>query len=296
MTSESMSVMEYYDLVPETFTITVNDDPLSIRADDFVTTWQVSAGRIITIPTHPDETYSYTVDWGDGSMSPNQTGNATHAYAFARDYEVRISGTFPRIYFDTLGRSGNPTLQEMNKKINTESLIEIRQWGNRRWTSMDSAFQGATNLAGQATDTPDLSRVTDMEDMFYNAHTFNQDIGDWDVSNVNNMAYMLFAAHSFNQDIGRWDVSSVTKMNSMFGNAVVFNQDIGDWDVSSVTDMGFMFFQSRVFNQDIGRWDVSSVTNMELMFSGASVFNQDISRWDVRNVVENIFHRIHEHV
>ena len=58
------------------------------------------------------------------------------------------------------------------------------------------AFRYATNLAGQASDSPDLSRVTDMRSMFNNAEKFNQNIGNWDVSSVTNMMSMLGSAYN----------------------------------------------------------------------------------------------------
>ena len=249
-------------------TIVVNPNP----EDEFVTTWAVEAGQAITIPTHPDETYSYTVNWGDGNTSTNQTDSATHAYNDKGTYTVRISGSFPQIYF----RAGNGN-------TNSNSIIAINQWGSQQWTSMEEAFAGTTNLVGQATDRPDLSRVTDMFAMFSRTGKFNQDIGDWDVSNATNMASMFFQATAFNQDIGDWDVSNVTNMAFMFSNATAFNQDIGDWDVSKVTFMFSMFSRAVVFNQNLFRWDVRKVTNMNGMFSNADAFNQNsnqnLGRW-----------------
>jgi surface protein len=52
-------------------------------------------------------------------------------------------------------------------------------------------------------------------------------IGSWDVSNVTDMTHMFFDAAVFNQDIGSWDVSSVMNMTEMFQFASVFNQNIG---------------------------------------------------------------------
>ena len=41
-------------------------------------------------------------------------------------------------------------------------------------------------------------------------------IGDWDVSAVTSMDSMFFDASDFNQDLSKWDVSAVTEMNVMF--------------------------------------------------------------------------------
>ena len=128
------------------------------------------------------------------------------------------------------------------------------------------------------------SGITDMNNMFQSAISFNQDIGNWDVSSVTNMFGMFDDARIFNQDIGNWDVSNVTNMSQMFLIARAFNQNIGDWDVSSVTNMLAMFDNARAFNQNIGGWDVSNVTNMNSMFDDARVFNQDLSGWCVSGI------------
>ena len=228
----------------KTFTISVSDD--ASLMDDFFTTWRVTAGQAITIPT-TGSGYSYTVDWGDGGMdTATYTGNATHTYADAGDYAVRISGSFPRIYFNA--GNGND---------NSNSIIAINQWGTGQWTSMEGAFSGATNLIGEATDSPDLSQVTNMWGMFRHAENFNQDIGDWDVSNVESMGTTFEYAENFNQDIGDWNVSNVTNMTYMFAHATDFNQDIGDWDVSSVTNMSNMFLNANAFEQNLGRWYIT---------------------------------------
>ena len=73
------------------------------------------------------------------------------------------------------------------------------------------------------------SGITDMSELFLNANTFNQNIGNWDVSMVTNMSGMFRGATAFNQNIGNWDVSMVTNMQSMFNDATAFNQNIGGW-------------------------------------------------------------------
>ena len=128
------------------------------------------------------------------------------------------------------------------------------------------------------------SKVSYMQNLFWEKESFNQDIGSWDTSNVRAMNGLFVLASSFNQDIGNWDTSNVTNMGLMFGEATAFNQDIGSWDTSSVTDMGNMFRKASAFNQDIGGWDTSSVTAIYSMFYEATAFNQDIGNWDTSNV------------
>ena len=259
-------------------TVCVNNNDPRITCDfsnanvPFITTWETATdGETITIPTI-GLCYSYTVDWGDDTIdNMNYTGDASHSYINAGKYDVQIRGTFPRIYFNNTG--------------DKDKIIAIKSWGAIEWLSMANAFHGCTNLEGEtATDTPNLSSVTNMSSMFSGANTFNQNIGDWNTSNVTDMGSMFYGANAFNQDIGDWDTSNVTNMSDMFYDASTFNQDISTWDTSKVTDMSSMFYRAKAFNQDIGNWDTSNVTNMESMFYDASAFNQDIGDWDVAKV------------
>ena len=141
-------------------------------------------------------------------------------------------------------------------------------------------------------NTWNVVNITDMQDLFKNKTTFNDDISNWNVSNVTTMRTMFDSARAFNQPIGNWDVSSVTDMFGIFstGSSIRnnFNQDLNNWDVSSVTNMGYMFYACD-FNLPINNWDVSNVTNMPGLFASAAgnlaiPFNQDISSWDVSSV------------
>ena len=237
----------------------------------FITTWRTtSANESITIPIIATSTYNYSITTSDGRTFNNISGGKTITFATAGDYDVSISGIFPRFFFNN---GGDKT-----------KLIDIKQWGNIVWTSFEKSFRGATNLTGSFTDAPNLTNVTNMSFMFFNASLFNGDISSWDVSSVINMSYMFRDASSFNGDISSWNVSSVTNMADMFFRASAFNRDISSWDTSNVTKINSMFNRAVSFNQPIGSWNMSSVTNMSAMFFTATSFDQNISNWNITSV------------
>ena len=119
--------------------------------------------------------YNYNVDCdSDGTNEATAVnGNYICNYNTAGDYTISITGDFPQIYSDFSN--------------DCEKLLSVNQWGNGVWRSMKNAFSGCINMTVTANDTPDLSQVTDMSQMFLGARKFNQNINNWDVSNVTNM-------------------------------------------------------------------------------------------------------------
>ena len=229
------------------------------------------------IPAFGISTYLYDVSWEEvgnsensGSMQ-NMNGSVLDgdviSFATGGEYIVSISGQFPHF---TYGGSA----------LDNAKITSIDQWGEIAWESMANAFYDCSNLSGYlATDSPDLSQVTDMSGMFQSASQFTGDLSSWDVSNVSNMGSMFQDASVFAGDISSWDTSSVTNMNGMFDSATNFDGSIGSWDTSNVTDMSYMFKGASLFNQDISSWNTSAVTDMSYMFTEASLFNQVISTY-----------------
>ena len=249
----------------------------AFTATPFITTWKtdnvgVSQDSQIQIMTDSEGyRYHYSVDWGDGQKDNGLNGNALHTYAVSGTYTVKIIGDFPHLIFD-------PAIPNDAKK-----LLSVEQWGTNKWRSMRQAFNSCENLVVNATDAPDLSRVTDMSSMFVNATSMNQDISFWNVSSVTDMSYLFYKAAMFNQRVDKWNVSSVKKMDYMFAAAANFNQPLSAWDMHSVTSTPFMFAYTAAFSQDLGSWDVSNVENMDFMFYGSN-FNGNIANWNVSKV------------
>ena len=197
-------------------------------------------------------TYNYEVDWGDGYYTFGHTGFAEHSYRAAGLYTITITGEFPAIQtYDPVTSAGRNGIGFM---------IEVQQWGYAmRWQTMAYAFRHSGIAAITATDVPDLSQVTDCNNMFYSTELATPDLSGWDVSNVTDMSLMFSDMANFNADISGWDTGRVTNFFATFANSPVFNQDIGRWDVSSATNMRAMFADAVGFDQNLGRWDISNV-------------------------------------
>lgn len=245
-------------------------------SDDLLLKIQTDSNNEFTVPIDSNYTYNYNIDCdNDGTMEATGVTNSyTCSYGSAGTYTIRIednTGTgsgFPHIYF---GWDGEP------------NLLEVQQWGTMKWKDMSYALADCPNLTITATDTPDLTNVTDMSGMFEDDTSFNQDISSWDVSSITDMTETFAGATNFNQPLNSWDVSSVTYMYNMFWEASAFNQPLDSWNTSSVEDMGGMFAGATNFNQPLNSWDTSSVTDIYNMFDGATAFNQPLDTWDLSN-------------
>lgn len=146
------------------------------------------------IPTNNSAyNYNYSIDCdSDGVFeATNVTGDYTCTYPYYGTYTISIVGEFPHLFFP-------------------EGYLELSvdQWGTIKWQSMHRSFAQCSNMVMNATDTPDLSQVTDMSFMFTHAIIFDQPIGNWHVNNVTNMEKMFQSATVFNQDLSEWNVDN----------------------------------------------------------------------------------------
>jgi hypothetical protein len=225
-----------------------------------------SASDQFTIPTIGGG-YNYDVDWGDGNTSTGVTGTTTHTFPSVGNYVVKISGAFPTIYFN----AGGDKLK----------LLEVQNWGDIAWSSFNSSFQDCRYLDATATDTPDLSSVTDMLEAFRGTSnlpttaTLLGDFSSYDFSNVQTLRLAFYGAN-FNSDLGGLTgANALTDMFQTFWTNIVFNQDISGWNVSGVNTMLSCFNGATSFNQNLANWQLDSVTDLRFVFanSGMSTAN-----------------------
>lgn len=215
--------------------------------------WRATSS--VTINTGAGD-FNYDIDWdNDGFFDElGVTGSVTHAYASSGDHTVAIQGQFPHM-------EGNCD-------------IDIIQWGSVVWGSMRGMFDRCSGTTISASDTPDLSEVTDMSFMFArSAVEFGPEakLGNWDTSNIRSLSNTFRHSSNFNEDVSGWDTSNVIDMSLTFWKAFAFNHDISGWDTSKVTNMRIMFQNARAFNQDLGDWDVTKVTSMDNMFGASAM-------------------------
>jgi len=275
----------------DTYGWTINDAGKALDCErPFITTWKtdnrgISGDNQISIPTKdtnpfgPALEYNFNVDWGDGTSSENVTGDITHTYDVPGTYTISITGQFPKIDFD---------FDTEQPEKDREKLLSIDQWGDILWEDLSNAFVNCSNMDVLASDTPDLSQITNLNAIFFGCSSLigNASFEEWDMSTISDTSLMFLQCSQFNQDISGWNMSNVTNMGSMFNGASSFNQDIGNWNTDNLRDIVLMFFGASSFNQDISDWNVSSVTNFGSTFSNATSFDQDLSNWNVSNALD----------
>jgi|GEM_PF-5241853 len=231
----------------------------------FTTTWDTqnpgtSGNNSITIPTNPNLTYSYQVDWnGDNDFDDADedilhSGDVVYTWPglITNSRTIKIKGTFPQIYF--------------NNDLDKEKIISIDQWGDIEWESMEDSFRGCSNLVMNATDAPDLSNVTNLSQMFRGAPNVSSGTGLW-----------------------FWSTVTITDMSGMFRGGVSFDGNISLWIVENVTDFTLMFFNNTIATENYDdlliSWDIQDLMD-GLTFNGG---DSQYCSHDARVAVRNLF-------
>ena len=138
-----------------------------------------------------------------------------------------------------------------------------------------------------------LQNSASLKQFFYGARAFNQKLDNWDVSRVSELSDMFMYANKFvwsSQDWSNWDTSKVKSMfrfmkNSLNNGAIAGHPGgLENWDVTNVETMKSMVEGNQYWNGDISKWVTSSLKDIENIFSRNARFNGDVSKWDVSKV------------
>ncbi len=242
----------------------------------------------LALPLYSGDRYNLKVRW-DSGFSPLRVTDAEQGkYTYMRGGRKVVE-----IWSDTLDGltfgidHGRFSYNFDVTRKNALKLVGVEQFGGVRFINNAGTFAMCKNLSEfTATDTPYIEG--DISSMFELASSFNDDISDWDVSNVTDMRAVFYQAGAYNNGGVPLDwgdkTSKVTTMAGMFRDATAFNQDISSWNTESVIDMLVMFERASNFNQPLNRWNVEKVYNMSGMFSDATNFNQPLNQWNPERV------------
>lgn len=239
-----------------------------------------------TIPTTADD---YVLEWflvsdptGTNSGGPVAVSTANHTITFPAGgiYQIAIDPVTAGV---SANNFDNFRFNNGGDKLKSSS---VGQWGATVWSTMDGAFYGCSNLTTTGSDIPNLSAVTNMNYMFWDAELANPAVSSWDTSAVTSMSNMFRNATAANPGVSNWDISSVTNTSSMFHSATLANPDVSNWDTSSVTNMSYMFHSATAANPNTSSWDTSLVTNMANMLRDATSWTRysDLANWDITSV------------
>jgi len=162
----------------------------------------------------------------------------TFASAGIYDLEVfpKASNGFNRIKFNGSG--------------DKDKIKDVKQWGNIVWSSFSKAFKNCYNALVTATDIPNLSNVTSLQEMFRQMKKADPDVSNWDTSNITTLQDMFHETEDANPDVRNWDVSNVRNMILTFFRSG-FDRDISNWDLSNVTDMYKIFEDSNLSEENL---------------------------------------------
>jgi surface protein len=214
------------------------------------TTKAGSASNTFIMPAQSSTiSYNAIIEWGDGtssSITSHTDTDLTHVYSNGGIYQIKISGDFPWIRFNSSG--------------DRLKVISIDQWGTIQWRNMERSFFGCSNLVINANDVPNFSLVTSFGAAFQSCTSLT----NISFANTNLASCTTFGGTSTGAFRGCTSLVSVS-----FNNAV--------FRTSSAVNMQEMFVLcSSLLSVDLSNINLSGVTNMAQMFmscSGLTTFN-----------------------
>ena len=239
----------------------------------------------VTIPCQNAGTFNASIDWGDGSTSAitaYNDANLAHVYADADDHTIRISGTFPNIYF----ANGGDNLK----------LKKVLQLGITGLINLGRAFWGCSNMTEFLGGVVDTSTVTSMRQVFHNCTSLTTlDVSGFNTSAVTTMLQTFHTCSSITTlDVSGFDTSAVTDMLQTFVNCTSLTTlDVSGFNTSAVTTMFYMFFNcTSLTDAAIDGWNIEAVANFANFMTGVTLptarYDATLIAWDAQNPIDSL--------
>ncbi len=194
------------------------------EVDAFVTHWNVSGNFVIPFRTETGFKFDIYYEKLDDSSIKNWVydvtgGNVTIPISIAGDYKVVVLGDYPGL---KLLLSGSQTL-----------LTSIEQWGTSEIVSLNSAYGGCTNLVINASGSPNMNLITELDETFNGCTSLESGVANWDVSEITVFRLTFKGCTNFKEDLSMWETSSAIELHDVFTQSGI-NFDFSDWDFSNV--------------------------------------------------------------
>jgi surface protein len=230
------------------------------------------------------------IDWGDGNTSthtqtntPNNTiggSNVLHTYQNAGVYQIKISPSIDRIFFNNGG--------------DRSKLIEIKNWGKAIFNTFFSAFFGCNNLITGPTNKSILNvTANSLSRSFSGCSSLSYlDVSRWNTSNITTFLQTFINCSSLTTlDTKNWDTSSVTIFQNTFQNCSNLNtMDVSNWNVSNVVDFNFCFYICNLQELNCKNWELRKAgVRLDNIFRNSSIpcdnYTDNIVSW--ANYIKN---------
>lgn len=273
--------------------------------DDFVLTVETTGTpETFTIPCNNTGVYNATIDWGDGTADSTITtyndADLAHSYASPGTYTIRISGSFPYIYFNNTGDRA---------KVRT-----VEQMGRVGWASWVGSFYGCSGITAFTVGNCDLPtsvswtnslrsmtaltalnlsglagvQPTSLSSTFFGnvaLQTLDMTMIDFSANaNMVNAFRGMTALTSLLLPDNAVD-STCTSLDRMFYLCTALETfNTTGWDTSAVTSFSGVLRSMGTVNVDISGWRFNTATDVTLFLNGSTLataqYDAALIEWD----------------
>ena len=223
--------------------------------------------------------------WGTSKWEYKHEGNDyvlyLHEGTLGKTNISQLNGTFEvqltKIKIDR-GVVANQDSQGLFMDLSKLTTIDgLENLDTSKATSMNSMFDGCSNLQNLDLSNFNTSKVTSMGAMFQKCSNLKTlVVSHFDTSHVTNMGWMFYECNNLKTlDVNHFDTSHVVDMAAMFcGCSKLETLDVSHFDTSKVTYMSTMFDGCiNLKALDLSNFDTSHVTDINYMFNLCNKLN-----------------------